>query len=64
MTDEAAISQEKDIGVVILEAGKSVECNTVQRHKDGGREQQLFIKRHPVDTVIIRHASLNYLAPL
>jgi hypothetical protein len=39
MADETTISQEEEIGVVVLQTGQSIERDTIQRHKDGGREQ-------------------------
>jgi hypothetical protein len=59
VTDEAMVSQEEEISVVVLQTGKSIERNTVQRHKDRGREQRLFVEGNPVDTMVIRHDSLN-----
>jgi hypothetical protein len=49
---------------MVVQTGESIECDAIHGHKDGGREQRLFVKRHPVDTVVIRHASLNYPTPL
>jgi hypothetical protein len=64
MTDEATIRQKEQIGIVIAQMRKSIECDAIHGHEDGGREQQLFVKGHPVDTMVIRHASLNYPTPL
>jgi hypothetical protein len=61
---EAAIQQEAQVGIMIGQMRESIEGDTIHGYESRGGEQRLFVERHPVDTIVIRHGSLNYLTPL
>jgi hypothetical protein len=63
-TNETAIGQEAQVGVVIGQTRQSIESDAVQGYKRRSREQRLFEERDPVDAVVIGHGVLNYPTPL
>jgi hypothetical protein len=60
---ETTIRQETQISIVIVEARQGIEGHAVQRDERGRREYRLFEERYPMETVIVRHDSLNYSIP-
>jgi hypothetical protein len=64
IADEAAIRQKAQVGIMIGQTRESIKGDAIHGYKSRGSEQRLFVKQHPVDTMVIRHGSLNYLTPL
>jgi hypothetical protein len=60
---EATIRQKAQISIVIVEARQGIKGHAVQRDEIGGRENGLLEERDPMDTVIVRHGSVNYSIP-
>jgi hypothetical protein len=60
---EATIRQKAQISIVIIKARQGIEGHTVQRDERRRREDGLFKERDPMDTVIVRHDSVNYSIP-
>jgi hypothetical protein len=63
-TDKAAVSQEAQVGVVVVHTRQSIESDAVQGYKRRGGKRRLFKERNPVDAVVIGHGVLNYPTPL
>jgi hypothetical protein len=63
-TNETAIGQEAQVGVVIVQTRQSIKSDAVQGYKSRSGEQRLFEERDPVDAVVIGHGVLNYPTPL
>jgi hypothetical protein len=63
-TDKAAVSQEAQVGVVVVQTRQSIESDAVQGHKRRGGKRQLFKEGDPVEAVVIGHGVLNYPTPL
>jgi hypothetical protein len=63
-TDKAAVSQEAQVGVVVVQTRQSIESDAVQGYKRRGGERRLFKEGDPVDAVVIGHGVLNYPTPL
>jgi hypothetical protein len=49
---------------MVGQTGEGIEGNAIHGYKGRGGEQRLFVERNPVDAMVIRHGSLNYLTPL
>jgi hypothetical protein len=64
IADEAAIRQKAQVGIMIGQTKESIKGDTIHGYKSRGGEQRLFVERHPVDMMVIRHGSLNYPTPL
>jgi hypothetical protein len=60
---EATVRQKAQISIVIIEAGQGIKGHAVQRDERRGREDGLLKEGDPMDTVIVRHDSVNYSIP-
>jgi hypothetical protein len=60
---EATVRQKAQISIVIVQARQGIKGHAVQRDERGGREDGLLKERDPMDTVIVRHGSVNYSIP-
>jgi hypothetical protein len=63
MTNEAASSTEEQIGIVRRKTRQSVERETVNRNKNGVREDRVFVERDPVVVMEVRHDLLTTQIP-
>jgi hypothetical protein len=63
VADKATTRTKEEVGIFIGQTGQSIECETIHRHIDGGREERSFIEMNPVNVVVIGHKLLNYPIP-
>jgi hypothetical protein len=60
VANKAATSNKEQIGIMLIQLGKSVKGSTIDFDKDRGREARLVEELNPVQVVVIRHGILLY----
>jgi hypothetical protein len=57
---ETMTRAKEEVGIMLIEMGKGIECKAVHGHVNWGREERMLVKANPVDVIVIRHGLLNY----
>jgi hypothetical protein len=60
MANKAATSSKEQIGIMLIQSGKSIKGSAIDFDKDGGGEVRLVEELNPVRVVVIGHGILLY----